>query len=108
MSNETTSLSENRRPGEVFSSSGPTAPSQGGVKQNVGCGGLDRGGGDVRHLMVVKLVPALFKDTLTVGCVMATIQTPIVVLLKKKRKSSHQNVILCNAGISFMEGFLLF
>lgn len=82
------------------SSSGPTAPSQGGVKQDVGCGGLDWGGGDVRHLMVVKLVPALFKDTLTVGCVMAAVQTPIVVLLKKKRKSSHQNDIFCNAGIS--------
>lgn len=53
--------------------------------------------------MVVKLVPALFKDTLTVGCVMAAVQTPIVVLLKKKRKSSHQNATLASqiyGGIS--------
>lgn len=74
------------------SSCGPTAPSQGGVKQNVSCGGLDWGGGDIRHLVVIKLVPTLFKGTLTVGCVMATIQTPIVVLWAKKGRSSHQNI----------------
>lgn len=51
----------------------PTAPSQGGVKQDIGCRGLDGGGGDVRHLMVVELVPALFGGVLTVGCVMAAI-----------------------------------
>lgn len=70
----------------VFFSSCHTAQSQGGVKQDVGRGGLDRGGGDIRHLVVIKLVPALFEDILTVGCVMAAIQTPVVVLVVKKTR----------------------
>lgn len=68
----------------------PTAGSQGGVKQDVGRRGLDWGGGDIRHLMVIKLEPALFEDILTVGCVMATIQTSVVVLAVKE-KQTHLN-----------------
>lgn len=73
----------------VFSVSS-TAGSQGGVKQDVGCRGLDGGGGDIRHLVVIKLEPALFEDILTVGCVMATIQTSVVVLAVKE-KQTHLN-----------------
>lgn len=65
-----------------------TAPSQGGVKQDVGSGGLHGRGGDFRHLVVIKLVPALFESILTVGCVMAAIQTPVVVLVMEKKMLS--------------------
>lgn len=70
------------------SSSGPAAPSQGGVKQNVGGRRFDGGGGDIRNLMIVKLVPTLFEGILTVGSVMATVQTSIVVL-ENKSKHTH-------------------
>lgn len=66
-----------------------TAPSQGGVKQDVGRRGLDGGGVDLRHLVVVELEPALFGGILTVGCVMATVQTPVVVLVGKEHVSGY-------------------
>lgn len=59
--------------------------SQGGVEQDVGRGGLDRGRGNIRHLVVVKLVPTLFDGVLTVGCVMATIQATVMILVVKKK-----------------------
>lgn len=65
----------------VLSSPLRAAPSQAGVEQDVGCGGLDGGGVDLRHLVVVELVPALLEAVLTVGSVMATVQPPIVVLV---------------------------
>lgn len=74
--------------GGVSFSVSSTAGSQGGVKQDVGRRGLDGGGGDIRHLVIIKLEPALFEDILTVGCVMATIQTSIVVLAIKEKHTS--------------------
>lgn len=59
----------------------PTAASQAGVEQDVGCRGLDGGGVDLRHLVVVELVPALLEAVLTVGSVMAAVQPSIVVLV---------------------------
>lgn len=70
---KTTSRLERRYPGVEFSLRVLQPPSQGGVKQDVGCRGLDGGGGDFRHLVVIELVPALFQGILTVGCVMAAI-----------------------------------
>lgn len=76
-----------------------TARSQAGVKQDVGCRRLDGGCVDLRHLVVVKLVPALFEAVLTIGCVMATVQSPIVVLVRKRNKleainATHQQGLL--------------
>lgn len=36
--------------------------------------------------MVIELVPALFLAVLTVGCVMAAVQTAVVVLRAEKKK----------------------
>lgn len=36
--------------------------------------------------MVIKLVPALFEAVLTVGCVVAAIQTPVVVLVAERKE----------------------
>lgn len=59
------------------------ARSQAGVKQDVGCRRLDGGGVDLRHLVVVKLVPALFEGVLTIGRVVAAVQSAVVVLVGK-------------------------
>lgn len=59
-------------------------PSQGGIKQDVGSRGLDGGGGDFRHLVIIKFVPALFGAILAVGCIVATVQPPIVVLVSRR------------------------
>lgn len=67
---------------ECVSLSSPlrAARSQAGVKQDVGCRRLDGGGGDLGHLVVVKLVPALLEAVLTIGRVVTAVQSAIVVL----------------------------
>lgn len=64
----------------------PYSTSQGGVKEDVSRRGLDGGGGDLRHLMVIEFVPALLRGVLTVGSVMSTIQATVVILSTREKR----------------------